>query len=117
MPLGRKDNPQNDNAATNEAIDASAGVPEGLRDAAEDLPENDPVETATKEGMLATDAQTEAKAKLTAAEESPDALDTPSGYALSKTAGIADDVKRGEAYTREKQAKRWGTVPAEDESA
>lgn len=107
--------PAEDRKATNAAIDASAGAPAEMRAPAEALPEKDDVQKAIKEGMLATDAQTEAKAKAKVVDMSPDAADTPSGYALKKVAGIADDVKRGEAYAREKSAKRWGYVPAESE--
>lgn len=122
MPLGKKDNPDKvtgpDDAATKDAveaaIDAAAGAPEAEREAAEDLPENDEVQKAIKEGLLADDAQTEAKAKVKVVKESPNAAETPSGAALLKTAGIADDVKRGEAYAREKSAKRWGYVPADE---
>lgn len=123
MPLGKDDNPstpkklQSDSdtdAAVNAAIDAGAGAPEGMRDAAEDLPEDDTVQSAIKEGMLATDAQTEAKAKAKVVDESPNADETPSGIALKATAGIADDVKRGEEYARIKSAVRHGYVPADE---
>lgn len=102
--------------AINQVIDGAAGAPAGMRDAAEDLPEDDEVEQSHKDALLAEDAQSEAEAKLESAEASPDAVDTPSGYALSKTAGIADDVERGEAYAREKSAKRWGYVPADKDA-
>ena len=96
--------------ATNAAIDAAAGVPEQMRDAAEALPEKDEVQKATKEGMLATDAQTEAKAKVKAVDASPNADETPSGHALKEVAGIADDVERGEEYARQKSMVRHGYV-------
>ncbi len=134
MPLGKADNPSStkateadgspknvstlksdDHSATNAAIDAGAGAPESMRDAAEDLPENDNVQKNIKKAMLATDAQTEAKAKAAVVDDSSTgAEETPSGYALQKTAGIADDVKRGEEYARIKSAMRHGTVPSTD---
>ena len=58
-------------------------------------------------------AQADAKAKATAVDASPNAAQTPSGAALKKVAGIADDTERGEKYLREKTARRWGYVPAE----
>jgi hypothetical protein len=64
--------------------------------------------------MLALDMQDAAKEKVKAVKASPDAEETPSGYALTKVAKIAHDVDRGEAYIREKTAKRWGYVPVED---
>ncbi len=125
MPLGKDDAPANkastastadkkDNAAANAAIDAVAGAPPAMREAAEELPEKDDVQKAHKDLLLADDAQTEAKAKVKLVEESPDAAETPSGKALLKTAGIADDVKRGEEYTRIKTAVRHGYVPADE---
>ena len=130
MPLTKKDAPANAGsaddagkeptkaearAAINDAIDASAGVPEGMmRDAAEALPEKDAVQKATKAAMLAEDAQTEAKEKAKVVDESPNAAETPSGSALKKVAGISDDVKRGEQYAIHKAAARHGMVPAED---
>lgn len=133
MPLGKDDNPTlvratdaqgnakkvtgPDEPATKDAveaaIDAGAGAPAAMRDAAEDLPEDDKVEEKIKEAMLATDAQTEAKAKAAVVDESPNADETPSGIALKATAGIADDVKRGEEYARIKSAVRHGYVPAD----
>jgi hypothetical protein len=121
MPLGKADNPntsktETDDKATDAAvekvIDAGAGAPDALRQAAEDLPERNEVQKAIKEGMLATDAQTEAKAKAKVVDLSPDSADTPSGYALKETAGIADDIERGEEYARIKAAKRQGYVPS-----
>lgn len=120
MPLDKNDAPSKPvtNAQAKDAvedlIDAGAGAPPALRDAAEELPEKDPVQKAVKAAMLADDAQTEAKEKAKVVAESPDSPDTPSGFALQKTAGIADDVKRGEEYARIKSAKRWGYVPATD---
>ncbi len=95
------------------AIDAGAGAPEAMRDAAEDLPERDDVQKAVKAAMLATDAQTEAKEKAKVVENSTTgAEETPSGFALQAVAGIADDVKRGEEYARIKSAVRHGYVPS-----
>lgn len=118
MALGKEDNPNKLAPATaadvNTAIDAAAGAPPELRDAAEDLPENDDVQKNIKKAMLADDAQTEAKAKAEVVKDSTTGADeTPSGIALVKTAGIADDVKRGEEYARIKSAVRHGTVPAD----
>src|SRR5688572_5226188 len=123
MPLSKSDAPANEGGqpsteresreARNEAVDAVAGAPPAMREAAEALPEKDPVQKATKEAMLADDAQAEAKAKAKVVKESPDAGETPSGVALSKTAGIGDDVKRGEEYSRIKGAVRHGYVPAD----
>jgi hypothetical protein len=79
-----------------------------MRRLAEDLPEKDAVQKAYKQALTTGDQQTEAKAYLKAAEESPNAMDTPSGYALSKAAGVANDTERGEKYLEAKSAKRWG---------
>ncbi len=100
--------------AVEDALDAGAGAPEAMREAAEDLPENDKVQQKIKEAMLATDAQTEAEAKAVVVDESPNAAETPSGAALKATAGISDDIKRGEEYTRIKSAVRHGYVPADE---
>lgn len=131
MALTSADNPQNlkateaggspkrvttldadDHSAQNAIADSGAGAPPAMRAAAEDLPEKDPVQKAIKEGMLADDAQTEAKAKAKVVDESPNSDETPSGIALKAVAGIADDVKRGEEYSRIKAAVRHGTTPA-----
>jgi hypothetical protein len=123
MPLGKDDAPDKpkddtktldagDHSATNKAIDAGAGAPAALRDAAEALPEGDPVKDATKAAMLADDAQTEAKQKAKVVDASPNADETPSGIALKAVTGISDDVKRGEEYARIKSAVRHGYVPA-----
>ena len=101
--------------AINQAIDAAAGAPEASRAEAEALPEKDDVQKAIKEGLTAEDAQTEAEAKAEVVDLSPNAAETPSGGALKAVAGIEDDVERGEAYAREKQARRWATQPVEDE--
>lgn len=134
MALGKADNPANlkateadgspkevtgpKDAATKDAveelIDAGAGAPEAMRDAAEDLPEKDPVQKNIKKAMLADDAQTEAKAKAAVVDESPNADETPSGIALKAVAGVSDDIKRGEEYARIKSAVRHGYVPADD---
>jgi hypothetical protein len=105
---------QETSEALEKVIDSGAGAPGPQRQAAEDLPDNDPVQQATKEAELATDAQAEAQAKARVVEESPYSGETPSGYALQKTAGVGNDVERGEAYAREKNARRWGYVPAEE---
>jgi hypothetical protein len=89
-------------------VQGVAPNPEPLRELARDLPEKDDVQKAVKEGILADSAQAEAKAKAKVVDLSPDAPDTPSGHALKKVAGIADDVKRGEEYARERAAKRHG---------
>lgn len=132
MALGKADNPENTKAteadgspkkvstlsgddandAINEVADAGAGAPPEQRDAAEDLPERNPVQVAIKNAMLADDAQTEAKEKAKVVKLSPDSPETPSGAALLATAGIADDVERGEEYSRIKSAVRHGYVPA-----
>lgn len=85
-------------------------TPEPLRTLAEDLPEKDEVQKATKAAMLADTPGQEAKEKVKAVKASPDAEDTPSGHAMAKVAGITDNVERGEAYAREKAARRWGYV-------
>ena len=94
--------------------DVGTPTPQSLRTLAEDLPENDPVEKAYKDAMLADSAQAEAKAKAKVVDESPNAADTPSGAALKKVAGISNDTERGEKYTQAKTAKRWGYVPADE---
>ncbi len=114
MALSKNDAPANADKALQEITDAGAGVPPQMKEAAEALPERDDVEVGVKKSMLAEDAQSEAKAKLDVVKASRDAPDTPSGFALGKTANIADNVERGEAYAREKSAKRHGYVPAEE---
>lgn len=117
MPLSKSDNPKagtasdaQTDAALEDVIDAGAGAPPAYREAAEALPEKDEVQKAHKDALLAEDAQAEAKAKVKIVDASPDAADTPSGAALKATAGISDDVKRGEEYSRVKSAARWGYV-------
>jgi hypothetical protein len=131
MPLGKNDAPMKlateadgspkkitgpDDPATEKAVDAmldaGAGVPASMREAAEDLPEKNPVQKAIKAAMLAKDGQTEAKEKAKVVALSPDSPETPSGAALLAVTGIADDVKRGEEYGRIKSAVRHGYVPA-----
>lgn len=92
---------------------ASVGIPTpaSLRVLAEDLPEKDRVQKATKDAMLADTAQDEAKAKVLAVDASPNADETPSGVALKKSAGVSNDTERGEKYARAKTAARWGHVP------
>lgn len=99
-----------------ETKDVGTPNPPSMRALAEDLPEKDPVQKAVKAGMLADSAQDEAKQKAKVVDESPNADETPSGYALGKVTGISSDEKRGEAYAQHKSAKRWGTIPADEES-
>lgn len=112
-----------DGPAADGAFEESAGVtsanlgranPRSFKALAEKLPEKDPVQEAYKEQMLADEQSDEAAAKVTIVEESPDAAETPSGAALLKTAHIADDTERGEAYAREKAAVRHGYARPED---
>lgn len=93
--------------------DLGPELPAPMRRLAEDLPERDEVQKAYKEQMLAMDMQKAAKAKVKIVDASPDAEDTPSGYALKKVAGIAHDGDRGEEYLKHKTAKRWGYIPVE----
>lgn len=120
MAVEKKDAPANQAAAEpiveNEddlARDLPVSVPRSMRRLARDLPERDSVQKAYKQQMLASDPQAEHKAKVKIVEASPDAEETPSGYALKKTAGISHDTERGEAYAREKSARRWGYAPVE----
>lgn len=94
--------------------DVGTPNPPAMRTLAEDLPEKDPVQTATKNAMLADSAQQEAKEKAKVVDESPNADETPSGIALKKSAGVANDTERGEKYLREKTAVRWGYVPVDE---
>jgi hypothetical protein len=75
---------------------------------AEDLPAKDAVQSAYKDALTTEDPHAEARGYLKAAEESPNALDTPSGYALKKSIGVSNDTERGEKYIEAKSAKRWG---------
>lgn len=88
--------------------DLGTPTPQELRVLAEDLPEKDKVQVAYKDAMLADTSQEEVKSKVKAVDESPNAGDTPSGYAMKKVAGIANDTERGEAYAEHKDAKRRG---------
>jgi hypothetical protein len=93
--------------------DLPPSTPAELRRRAEALPEKDAVQKAYKEAMTTTDHQSEAQAKATIVDESPNADQTPSGIALKKVAGIANDTERGEAYARERAAVRHGWVPVD----
>lgn len=106
MALTKKQAP--DNLPVNPAEGSS------YAEAAAKLPEKDAVQKAYKDAMTTQDGQTEAKAKVKVVDESPNAAETPSGGALKKVAGIANDHDRGEAYAREKQARRWNTQPVDD---
>ena len=101
-------------AATKEILDAGAGAPESMEAAAEALPEGDPVEKAYKQQLTADTVKEEVAAKVKIVEESPRSAETPSGGALLAVKGISDPVAQGEAYAREKSARRWGYVPAEE---
>ena len=122
-PLSSKDAPganAEPHAATEKEVHAALAdlgpeMPRSMQALAEDLPEKDEVQKAYKKQMLAQDMQVAAKEKVKIVDASPDADDTPSGYALKKVAGIAHDGDRGEAYARHKSAKRWGYIPVEDE--
>jgi hypothetical protein len=120
MPLSKKDAPQNARTterlttkaeaedAKEDLIDAGAGAPPSMEDAAEALPEGDEVEKAYKEAMLADTTEEETKAKAKATEASPDAAETPSGGALLAVKDISDPEEQAEAYKREKSARRFG---------
>jgi len=118
MPLTKSDNPKADkadaktDAAIEKVLDAGAGVPDSYIEAAEALPEHDEVEKATKAAMLAETGQEEAQEKAKVVDASPNSIDTPSGFALKATAGIKDNIARGNEYARIKSAKRWGYIPA-----
>jgi hypothetical protein len=94
--------------------DVGVPNPDPLRQLAKDLPANDTVQKAYKDAMLADTAQQEAKAKAVVVDESPNASETPSGGALKAVTGVSNDTERGEKYLREKSARRWGTVPADE---
>jgi hypothetical protein len=93
--------------------DVGTPNPPSMRTLAEDLPDNDPVQAAYKDAMLADSAQAEAKAKAKVVDESPNAAETPSGAALKAVTGVSNDAERGEKYLREKTARRWGYVPVD----
>src|SRR5215208_613520 len=90
-----------------------ASTPASLRRLAEDLPERDAVQKAYKQAMTTDDHQKEAKAKAKVVDESPNASDTPSGYALGEVTGESNDTKRGEKYAQAKSARRWGYSPVD----
>lgn len=100
--------------AVEDVLDAGAGFPD--KDLAEKLPEGDEVEKAYKDAMTADTVQEEVKAKVKAVDASPDAAETPSGGALKAVQGISDPVEQGEAYAREKAARRFGYVPADTDT-
>ncbi len=112
MALKKDDAPNADKAkdAIEDVLDEGAGVPAAYEEAAEALPEKDEVQKETKAAMLADSAQEEAQHKANVVEASPNASDTPSGYALKEVAGISDPVEQGNEYARLKAAKRWGYV-------
>lgn len=112
MALTKKDNPESSKSddAVEEVLDAGAGVPDSYLEAAEALPEKDEVQKEVKAGMLAETGQEEAKHKAAVVDASPNAADTPSGYALKETAGIKDNVERGNEYARVKSSVRWGYI-------
>jgi len=118
MALTKKDAPsttatdKQTDAAIDDVLDEGAGVPAAYEEAAEALPEKDEVQKEVKAAMLAETGQEEAEHKAAVVDASPNAADTPSGFALKETAGISDNVERGEEYARIKSAKRWGYVPA-----
>jgi hypothetical protein len=132
-PLGRADNPrsarntlpkgdvsvakQQSDAQVEKAkenlLDAGAGSPPTMEAAAEALPEKDEVQKAHKDAMTADSTDEEVKAKVRVVKASPDAAETPSGGALIAVQGISDPVEQGEAYAREKSARRFGSVPAD----
>ena len=98
-----------------QAADTGTPTPDPMQQVAEALPENDRVQKAHKEALLADSAQKEAQAKTRIVDASPNAAETPSGHALKKVAGVSRDDERGEKYAREKAARRWGHVPVDGE--
>lgn len=97
-------------AAKEKVLDAGAGAPNAMRDAAESLPEKDNVQKAYKKQLLAEDTAAETAAKVEIVKASPDADETPSGAALLAVAGESDPIKQGEEYQRRKAAVRRGTA-------
>ena len=91
-------------------LNAAAGAPRAMRQAAERLPERDAVQKAYKQQLTAEDTQTEVDAKVTIVDESPDAADTPSGAALKAVQGESDPLKQAEQYARRKAAVRNGSA-------
>jgi hypothetical protein len=87
---------------------------DATRALAEDLPEKDEVQKATKAAMLADSPKQEVAEKVKVVKASPDSEDTPSGHAMIKVAGVSNNIERGEKYLREKNARRWNTYPADE---
>lgn len=96
------------------SADLSPANSDETRRLAENLPEKNAVQKAYKDALTTDDPHAEARAYLKAAEESPDAMDTPSGYGLKESVGESNDTKRGEKYLRAKTARRWGYVPVDE---
>lgn len=109
MADDNKTNPKAE-AAKEKVLDAGAGAPNAMRQAAEDLPEKDNVQKAYKKQLLADSTESETAAKVEIVKASPDADQTPSGAALLAVAGETDPIKQGEAYQRKKAAVRNGTA-------
>jgi hypothetical protein len=95
-------------AAKKEILDAGAGAPASVEDAAADLPTKDKVQQAYHQQLNADSVAEEVAAKKTIVEESPDADETPSGAALLEVAAESDPVKQGEEYTKAKMRVRTG---------
>jgi hypothetical protein len=128
MPLSKADNPRGGKMAekaksepvevkvkTDDRVaNLGSPTPASMQALAEDLPENDEVQKAYKASLTTDSAQQEAKEKVKVVKASPDAEETPSGYALVKSAGESNDTERGEKYAREKTARRWGHVPVDE---
>jgi hypothetical protein len=119
MALSKDDNPtkaastasdKETSKAVQDALDEGAGAPPEQENAAEALPEKDEVQKEVKAAMLAETGQEEAQHKAKVVELSPNASETPSGAALKATAGIEDNVERGNEYARVKSAMRHGYV-------
>lgn len=99
------------------AISDALDVPpnsDTIRALAEDLPEKDEVQKATKAAMLADNPKQEVAEKVKVVKASPNSEETPSGGAMVKVAGVSDNIERGERYAREKTARRWGYVPVDE---
>jgi hypothetical protein len=105
-----KDTSSNASAAKEKVLDAGAGAPNAMREAAEALPEKDNVQKAYKKQLLADTTEAETAAKVEIVKASPDADETPSGAALLAVAGESDPIKQGEDYQRKKAAVRRGTA-------
>lgn len=109
----QQESPSQSFAAPVKTDDKSADVggpanPPVVRALAENLPENDAVQKAFKDALTTESQQEEARAYLRAAEASPNAMDTPSGYGLKESVGESNDTLRGEKYERARAARRWG---------